>query len=212
MKRIGVLISGGGTNLQSLLDAIDSGEIHGEVAVVISNRRNAYGLVRAQNRGIPAECICKKDYGSDDEFNNALLERLKSYNLDLVVLAGFLSILSREVVEYYKNRIINIHPSLIPSFCGMGYYGEKVHQAVLDYGVKVTGATVHLVDEGADTGPIILQKSIEVRDDDNVQSLARRVLEVEHEILPKAVKLLLEDGIGIEGRRTFIKQDKVLSI
>lgn len=205
MTRIGVLISGSGTNLQALMDAIDTGCIpNAKVVVVISNRRSAYGLERARAHGIPAECILKREYEDEEAFNRAILERLKYYGVDLVVLAGYLSILSPEVVRSYPNRIINIHPSLIPAFCGKGFYGEKVHRAVLDYGAKITGATVHFVDEGTDTGPIILQCPVEVKDDDDVHSLAARVLEVEHQLLPEAVRLFVEGRLSVEGRKVRI--------
>lgn len=205
MTRIGVLISGSGTNLQALMDAIDTGCIpNAKVVVVISNRRSAYGLERARAHGIPAECILKREYEDEEAFNRAILERLKYYGVDLVVLAGYLSILSPEVVRSYPNRIINIHPSLIPAFCGKGFYGERVHRAVLDYGAKITGATVHFVDEGTDTGPIILQRPIEVKEDDDVHSLAARVLEVEHQLLPEAVRLFVEGRLAVEGRKVRI--------
>lgn len=155
--RIGVLISGNGTNLQALIDHIESGEINGRICVVISDREDAYGLIRAKKHGIDSIFINRKDFLNDLDFNKKILEELKERGIQLLVLAGYLRILSLEIIEEYRNRIINIHPSLIPSFCGKGYYGERVHRAVLEYGVKVTGATVHFVDEGADTGPIIFQ-------------------------------------------------------
>lgn len=201
MKKLGVLISGGGSNLQAIIDKIESGYISASIEIVISNKANAYGLERAKKHGIPTAVISKKDYANEYEFNKAILDELDKYRVDLIVLAGYLSILSPEVVDRYKNRIINIHPSLIPAFCGKGYYGKKVHQAVLDYGVKVTGATVHFVDYGTDTGPIILQKPVLVQPDDDAESLAERVLEVEHELLPKAVKLWVEDRLKIQGRK-----------
>ena len=203
MKRIGVLISGNGTNLQAIIDGIESGNIPGEIAVVISNRSTAYGLERARMHGIPAKCILKKDYNNDHEFNKAILETLQYYNVELVVLAGYLSILSPDVVKAYRNRIINTHCSLIPAFCGKGFYGKKVHRAVLEYGVKVTGATVHFADEGADTGPIILQQPVAIRDDDDVDSLAQRVLDVEHQLLSRAVKLLIEGKVKVNGRKVY---------
>lgn len=201
MKKLGVLISGGGSNLQAIIDKIESGYISASIEIVISNKANVYGLERAKKHGIPTAVISKKDYANEYEFNKAILDELDKYRVDLIVLAGYLSILSPEVVDRYKNRIINIHPSLIPAFCGKGYYGKKVHQAVLDYGVKVTGATVHFVDYGTDTGPIILQKPVLVQPDDDAESLAERVLEVEHELLPKAVKLWVEDRLKIQGRK-----------
>ncbi|HHY83136.1 MAG TPA: phosphoribosylglycinamide formyltransferase [Clostridiales bacterium] len=206
MKGIGVLISGGGTNLQAIMDAIDQGRIPARINVVISDRPDAYGLVRAEKRGIPAFCINRKQYADSYAFNRAILEKLKEYKAEYVVLAGYLSILSPELVECYRNRIINIHPSLIPAFCGMGFYGHKVHQAVLDYGARLTGATVHFVDEGADTGPIIFQKSVEVMPDDTAETLSQRVLKVEHEILPRAVALLVQDKIKVSGRKVIIEE------
>lgn len=205
MKRLGILISGGGTDLQSIIDNIKNGYIPAEIGVVISNKKDAYGLVRAKDNGIPAVYLCKKHYKNNGEFNLAILDQLQQYNIDYVVLAGYLNILSSDVIRAYPNKIINIHPSLIPSFCGKGFYGEKVHQAVLDYGVKVTGATVHFVDEGTDTGPIILQQPVMVKEDDDPESLSSRVLEVEHRILPDAVKLLVEDRLKIHGRRVIIR-------
>jgi phosphoribosylglycinamide formyltransferase-1 len=205
MKRLGILISGGGTDLQSIIDNIKNGYIPAEIGVVISNKKDAYGLVRAKDNGIPAVYLCKKHYKNNEEFNLAILDQLQQYNIDYVVLAGYLNILSSDVIRAYPNKIINIHPSLIPSFCGKGFYGEKVHQAVLDYGVKVTGATVHFVDEGTDTGPIILQQPVMVKEDDDPESLSSRVLEVEHRILPDAVKLLVEDRLKIHGRRVIIR-------
>jgi phosphoribosylglycinamide formyltransferase-1 len=204
MKRIGVLISGGGTNLQAIMDAVKDGGIPAEICVVVSDRKGAFGLTRAENNGIPSFCINKKEYMNSDSFNRAVLDKLKEFRVEYVVLAGYLSILSKELVKSYRNRIINIHPSLIPAFCGMGFYGLKVHQAVLDYGAKVTGATVHFVDEGADTGPIILQKPVMVLPGDDAETLAHRVLEVEHEILPKAVELLVSDRLMIDGRKVTI--------
>ncbi|MFU0800757.1 MAG: phosphoribosylglycinamide formyltransferase [Xylanivirga thermophila] len=205
MKRLGILISGGGTDLQSIIDNIKNGYIPAEIGVVISNKKDAYGLVRAKDNGIPAVYLCKKHYKNNEEFNLAILDQLQQYNIDYVVLAGYLNILSSDVIRAYPNKIINIHPSLIPSFCGKGFYGEKVHQAVLDYGVKVTGATVHFVDEGTDTGPIILQQPVMIKEDDDPESLSSRVLEVEHRILPDAVKLLVEDRLKIHGRRVIIR-------
>src|SRR5690554_4122995 len=204
IKRIGVLISGGGTNLQALIDYMKENKLPAEISVVISNRKDAYGLERAEQSGIPAIFIGKSDFKDNDEFNRAILDKLKEYKVDLIVLAGYLSILNKEFVESYKNRIINVHPSLIPSFCGMGFYGSKVHKAVLEYGVKVTGATVHFVDENADTGPIILQKPVMVMPDDDVESLQRRVLKIEHELLPKAVELLVLNKVTVIGRKVII--------
>lgn len=185
-KRIGVLISGGGTNLQALIDACEKGEINGEIAVVLSNKEDAFGLERARRAGIRAEYV--KWLGmAPEEYDEKLAAILKDEGVQLVVLAGWLRVLTRHFIEHFNNRIINIHPSLIPSFCGKGYYGEKVHQAVLKAGVKVTGATIHMVDEGTDTGPILFQEAVGVLPEDTVETLQKRVLEVEHRLLVKAV-------------------------
>jgi phosphoribosylglycinamide formyltransferase-1 len=185
-KRIGVLISGGGTNLQALIDACENGEINGEIAVVLSNKEDAFGLERARRAGIRAEYV--KWLGmAPEEYDEKLAAILKDEGVQLVVLAGWLRVLTRHFIEHFKNRTINIHPSLIPSFCGKGYYGEKVHQAVLKAGVKVTGATIHMVDEGTDTGPILFQEAVNVLSEDTVETLQKRVLEVEHRLLVKAV-------------------------
>ena len=204
MLKIGVLISGGGTNLQSIIDSIDNGYIHGHLKLIISNKKEAYGLVRGNKAGIETLYINPKDYDSHQEYNLRLIKEFKARNVDLVVLAGYLRILSVEFIQEFKNRIINIHPSLIPSFCGDGYYGEKVHRAVIDYGCRISGATVHIVDEGTDTGPIILQRSVEVAEDETVQSLQQKILEIEHEILVEAIKLYCENRISVEGRRVKI--------
>ena len=178
MLRVGVMVSGGGTNLQAILDSIDNGTIrNARVEAVISNNRSAYALERARNHGIEAVCVSPRDYESREQFNEALLEKVNEYQLDLIVLAGFLVAIPAAMIQRYRNRIINIHPSLIPSFCGVGYYGLKVHEAALKRGVKVTGATVHFVDEGTDTGPILLQKPVEVKEGDTPEILQRRVME-----------------------------------
>ncbi|WP_028243062.1 phosphoribosylglycinamide formyltransferase [Pseudobutyrivibrio ruminis] len=197
--KIAVCVSGGGTNLQAIIDKIESGEIHNtEIAVVISNNKNAYALERAAKAGIEGVCISPKDYASRDEFNKAFLEKLDSYNVDLVVLAGFLVVIPPEMIRKYRNKIINIHPSLIPSFCGTGYYGLKVHEGVLERGVKVTGATCHFVDEGTDTGPIILQKAVEVLEGDTPEILQRRVMEqAEWIIMPKAIDLIASGKVSV---------------
>ena len=189
MLRVGVMVSGGGTNLQAILDAIDSGKItNAKVEVVISNNPGAYALERARDHGIEAVCISPKNFESRADFNEAFLKKTDEYNLDLIVLAGFLVTIPEEMIRKYRNKIINIHPSLIPSFCGVGYYGLKVHEAALARGVKVTGATVHYVDEGVDSGPILLQKAVEVQPGDTPQVLQRRVMEqAEWIILPEAV-------------------------
>ncbi|MFZ5966872.1 MAG: phosphoribosylglycinamide formyltransferase [Bacillota bacterium] len=202
--RIAVFVSGGGTNLQSLIDSIEAGWIPGSIELVLSSKENVYALERAKKHGIEGVYIGKKNYPNIEERNHKILDLLKEREIDCIVLAGYMSIIGREIVGAYQNRIINIHPSLIPSFCGHGYYGESVHQAVLEYGAKITGATVHFVDEGMDTGPVILQKSVEVQDDDTVETLAKRVLAVEHELLPRAVKLFAENRLKIEGRRVRI--------
>ena len=205
LVKIGVLISGGGTNLQSLIDNIKEEKIKGEIKLVISNRKEAYGLIRAKKEGIETLYINRKEFKTEEEYNEKIMEEFKKRNIHLVVLAGYLKVLSKEFIESYKGRIINIHPSLIPSFCGKGCYGEKVHEMVLKYGVKLTGATAHFVDEGTDTGPIIIQRAVEVKDDDTVDTLKRRVLEVEHQLLPEAVRLFCENKLSIEGRKEIIK-------
>lgn len=197
MLRVGVLVSGGGTNLQAILDAMDQGKItNAEVAAVISNNPGAYALERARNHGIPAECISPKDFPDRASFNEALVAKVDSYDLDLVVLAGFLVKIPEAMIAKHRNKIINIHPSLIPSFCGVGYYGLKVHEAALARGVKLTGATVHFVDEGMDSGPILLQKAVEVKPGDTPELLQRRVMEeAEWVILPRAIDMIANGQI-----------------
>lgn len=207
MKTIGVLISGGGSNLQALIDGVQADNIPARIGLVLSNRACAYGLVRAREHGIPALYLSKKDFPDAEAYNRHILHTLQAHGADLVVLAGYLNILSKELVEAYRHRIINVHPSLIPAFCGMGFYGEHVHRAVLDYGAKVTGATVHFVDEGADTGPILLQESIPVLQSDDVKGLAARVLKVEHALLCEAVSLLAQGRVLVDGRRVRILED-----
>lgn len=194
MLRVGVLVSGGGTNLQAIIDQVEAGQLTGvSLEVVISNNAGAKALTRAKNHGIPAYCVSPKDYATRDEFNEALLAKLEEYRLDLIVLAGFLVVIPEIMVKRYPRRIINIHPSLIPSFCGTGFYGLKVHEAALARGVKVTGATVHYVDEGTDTGPIILQKAVEVREGDTPEMLQRRVMEeAEWKLLPAAIQIIAD--------------------
>ncbi|HPZ05302.1 MAG TPA: phosphoribosylglycinamide formyltransferase [Clostridiales bacterium] len=206
MLKLGIMVSGGGTNLQAIIDKIDSGYLEGcSIATVVSSRQGAYALERARKHNIPAVCISKKCFASVEEYDKALIEHFKSYDVDLVVLAGFLSMLGKTFVDTYRNRIINVHPSLIPSFCGKGYYGITPHQKALEYGVKVTGATVHFVDFEYDSGPIILQKAIEVMDDDTPESLQLRVMQqAEWELLPEAIKLFKEKRLVIEGRRVRI--------
>lgn len=210
MLKVAVLVSGGGTNLQAILDAVDSGAItNAKVEVVISNNKNAYALERARNHGIEALCISPKDYETRNAFNEAFLEKLDSCQPDLIVLAGFLVVIPEKMIEKYRNRIINIHPSLIPSFCGTGYYGLKVHEGVLGRGVKVTGATVHFVDEGTDTGPIILQKAVEVHQDDTPEILQRRVMEqAEWIIMPKAIDLIANGKVSVVDGKVRIAEDK----
>lgn len=192
MLKVAVLVSGGGTNLQAIMDAIDNGIVtNTEIKVVISNNAGAYALERARNKGIDAVCVSPKDYESREVFNDALLAKIDEYQVDLIVLAGFLVKIPEKLVEKYERRIINIHPSLIPSFCGVGYYGLKVHEAALARGVKVTGATVHYVDAGMDTGPIILQKAVYVEEGDTPEVLQRRVMEqAEWQILPQAINMI----------------------
>lgn len=199
MLKLAVLVSGGGTNLQAIMDAIDHGTItNAEIEVVISNNANAYALERAAKKGIKNECISPKMFDTREEFNRVFLEKLNSYHVDLVVLAGFLVILPPKMIEEYANRIINIHPSLIPSFCGTGFYGLKVHEGVLNRGVKVTGATVHFVDSGTDTGPILLQKPVMVEQADTPEILQRRVMEqAEWIILPKAIDLIANGKVSV---------------
>lgn len=205
MKRLAVMVSGGGTDLQSVIDGVQSGKIPAEIAVVISSKPGVYALERAKKAGIPGVVICKKDYADEQAFFDANLGALREYGAEGVVLAGYLSILGRQMIEAYPNKIINIHPSLIPSFCGKGYYGLRVHQAVLDYGAKVSGATVHFVDEGADTGPIILQQAVSVLPEDTAESLQQRILEVEHKILPEAVALFCAERLLVQGRKVTIQ-------
>ncbi len=208
MLKIAVLVSGGGTNLQAILDSIEAGGITNvEIKVVISNNRNAYALERAAKKGIENCCIAPKDYENRPAFNRALIEKLDSCSVDLIVLAGFLVVIPEEMIEKYRNRIINIHPSLIPSFCGTGYYGLKVHEGVLSRGVKITGATVHFVDEGTDTGPILLQKAVEVEQGDTPEVLQRRVMEqAEWKILPEAINLIANGKVSVEGRQAIIQK------
>lgn len=195
MLKILVCVSGGGTNLQAIIDSINSGKLENtEIVRVISNNPGAYALERAKNAGIDAICVSPKEYASRDDFNVALLEAIKEANPDLVVLAGFLVVIPAIVIDAYRGKIINIHPSLIPSFCGTGYYGLKVHEAALKRGVKITGATVHYVDEGTDTGPIIMQKAVEVKEGDTPEILQRRVMEeAEWIILPESIGLIAKE-------------------
>lgn len=204
MLRILVCVSGGGTNLQAIIDSIHDGRIkNAEIVRIISNNKNAYALERGKKEGIETLCISPKSYENRESFNRALLEAVDAVMPDLIVLAGFLVVIPEEMIHRYKNRIINIHPSLIPSFCGTGYYGLRVHEGALERGVKVTGATVHFVDEGTDTGPIILQKPVEVKEEDTPESLQRRVMEqAEWVILPQAIDM-------IAAGRLIVKEGKV---
>lgn len=207
--RIAVLVSGGGTNLQALLDAQKRGELPGgEIALVISSKPGVYALERAEKAGVEALTVARKDYPDAGSFCGALLDTLKVHAIDLVVLAGFLSILTPDFVRVYENRIINVHPALIPSFCGKGAYGLHVHEMALEYGVKVTGATVHFVTEGADEGPIILQKAVDILPVDTPETLQRRVMEeAEWVLLPRAVALFCEGKLAVEGRRVIIEEE-----
>lgn len=206
MLKVVVLVSGGGTNLQAIIDAVESNTItNTEIIGVISNNRNAYALERAQNHGIPGMCISPKDYETREAFNDAFLCALNELNPDLVVLAGFLVVIPEKMIRQYENRMINIHPSLIPAFCGNGYYGLKVHKAALKRGVKVVGATVHFVDEGTDTGPIILQKAVNVEPGDTPEVLQRRVMEqAEWKILPEAIDLIANEKIKVKDGQVHI--------
>ena len=208
MLKVAVMVSGSGTNLQAILDAIDEGRItNAQVSVVISNNKNAYALERAKKHGIDAVCLSPKDFAEREAFHKALLEKVDSYHVDLIVLAGFLVVIPPMLIKAYKNRIINIHPSLIPSFCGTGYYGLKVHEGVLNRGVKVTGATVHFVDEGTDTGPIILQKAVEVKNADTPEVLQRRVMEeAEWKIMPKAIDLIANGKVTVVEGKAIVEE------
>ncbi|NJD03645.1 MAG: phosphoribosylglycinamide formyltransferase [Ruminiclostridium sp.] len=206
MLKLGVMVSGGGTNLQAIIDKINSGYLEGcTVAAVVSSRPGAYALERASKHGIPSVCISKKDHTEPKEYDMALIEYFGKFDVDLIVLAGFLSMFGEDFINRYSNRIINIHPALIPSFCGKGFYGIVPHQKALEYGVKITGATVHFVELEYDSGPIILQKAVPVLDDDTAETLQKRVMEqAEWEILPEAIKLYAEGRLVIEGRKVRI--------
>ncbi|MBQ2800697.1 MAG: phosphoribosylglycinamide formyltransferase [Lachnospiraceae bacterium] len=207
MLKVAVLVSGGGTNLQAIIDSMATGKItNAEIVTVISNNKNAYALERAEKAEIPAKCVSPKDYESRELFNKALLEAVEESGADLIVLAGFLVVIPQEMIEKYRNRIINVHPSLIPSFCGTGYYGLKVHEAALERGVRVSGATVHFVDEGTDTGPIILQKAVEVLDGDTPQLLQKRIMErAEWVILPMAIDLIANGKLEVKDGKVISK-------
>jgi len=207
MLKVVVLVSGGGTNLQAIIDAANNGTItNTEIVGVISNNKNAYALQRAKNAGIESVCVSPKDFASRAEFNQELLNVVDGFGADLLVLAGFLVVIPEIMIEKYRNRIINIHPSLIPSFCGTGFYGLKVHEAALEKGVKVVGATVHFVDEGTDTGAIILQKAVEVEQGDTPEVLQRRVMEqAEWKILPRAIDLIANGKVEVVNNKVVIK-------
>ena len=208
MLKVAVLVSGGGTNLQAILDAMDAKNItNAKIEVVLSNNKNAYALTRAKNYGIDAVCISPKDYENRELFNQAFINKIDEYQVDLIVLAGCLVVLPPELIRKYENRIINIHPSLIPAFCGKGFYGLKPHEAALERGVKVTGATVHFVDEGTDTGPIIFQQPVIVKNDDTPESLQKRVMEqAEWKILPKAIQALANGKITVEHGHVIVEE------
>lgn len=210
MLRVVVCVSGGGTNLQAILDAIDNHTItNTEVVAVVSNNANAYALERAKEHGIEGVCVSPKQFENREKFNESFLEKIESYQPDLIVLAGFLVVIPERMIQKYRNRIINIHPSLIPSFCGTGYYGLKVHEGALARGVKVTGATVHFVDEGTDTGPIILQQPVMVEADDTPQVLQRRVMEqAEWKILPQAIDLIAGGRVKVSDGKVIISENR----
>lgn len=207
MLNIAVLVSGGGTNLQALIDAQESGKIiGGKIAFVISSRADAFALQRAEKAGIPTAVLIRKNYPSGEDYDNALLDLLTQHKIDLIVLAGFMTIISNHIIKQYQNKIINVHPALIPSFCGEGYYGLRVHQAALEKGVKLTGATVHFVNEVCDGGPIILQKAVEVLDGDTPELLQRRVMEqAEWQLLPQAVSLFCQGKLHVEQNKVRIQ-------
>jgi phosphoribosylglycinamide formyltransferase-1 len=204
VTRIAVLCSGGGSNLQALLDAIDAGRVNGQVRLVLANRSGAFALQRARDRGISAVFVSRKEAGGEAAFNARMLALLRQAEIDLVVLAGYLPMVGPDIVSVYRHRILNIHPALIPAFCGQGMYGHHVHQAALDYGVKLSGATVHFVDEQADHGPIVAQRAVPVLPGDDTQSLAARVLAVEHQLLPESVALFCAGKLRVDGRRVVV--------
>lgn len=209
MLKVAVLVSGGGTNLQAIIDRMADGTIrNAQIVSVISNNKNAYALERAAKAGIPAQCISPKDFSDREQFHDALLDALEASGAELIVLAGFLVVIPERMIRKYRNRIINIHPSLIPSFCGTGYYGLKVHEGALARGVKITGATCHFVDEGTDTGPIILQKAVEVKQGDTPKILQQRVMEeAEWVILPKAIDLIANGKVSVAEGKVILAED-----
>lgn len=208
MLKLAVLVSGGGTNLQAIIDQIEAGQIqNARIEMVISNNPNAYALTRAKEHNITAKAISPKSFETRDEFNEALFEALTETEIDLVVLAGCLVVIPEKIIRHFRNRMINIHPSLIPAFCGTGYYGLKVHEKALERGVKVVGATVHFVDEGTDTGPIILQKAVEVQEGDTPEELQLRVMqEAEWKILPEAINLIAQDRVEVVDGKVHIRR------
>ncbi len=207
-KRIAVLVSGGGTNLQALIDAQNSGKIDsGEITLVIASKPGVYALERAKNNGIASKVLCRKEYDSIEKYSKALADEMLAADIDLVVLAGFLTIIDEQVYKAFPNRILNVHPALIPSFCGKGYYGLHVHEAALKKGVKVSGATVHIVTPECDAGPIVLQKAVEVKQGDTPETLQQRIMEeAEWKILPEAVKLFCDDRITVKDNIVQIKE------
>ena len=211
MLKIGVMVSGGGTNLQAILDRIDDGTLQNcRVVTVVSSREGVYALERANSRGIPTAVISRKSFETVAEYDRVLIDHMRQYNVELVVLAGFLSLLGDGFVSAWKDAIINVHPALIPSFCGKGFYGIKPHQSALEYGVKITGATVHFVELEYDSGPIIMQKAVEVCPEDTPETLQRRVMEQgEWVILPEAIRLFAQGRLKVDGRRVEIKQNAV---
>ena len=209
-KRIAVLVSGGGTNLQALIDAEKRGELgNGKISLVISSKPDVYALERAKNNGIASLVLARKAYDSISDYSKALADALEAAGADLVVLAGFLTIIDEQVYEKFPNKILNVHPALIPSFCGKGFYGLHVHEAALAKGVKLSGATVHIVTPECDAGPIVLQKAVEVRQDDTPETLQRRIMEeAEWKILPEAVRLFCDGRISVENNKVYIKGEK----
>jgi len=204
MYKIAVLVSGGGTNLQAIIDAIENEYLRCEISIVISDRNDAYAIQRAENKGIKTEIVSRKEFkvGLSDK-----IDELIPQDVNLIVLAGFLSILKGKIIERFKNRIINVHPSLIPAFCGDGMYGIKVHQAAVNYGVKLSGSTVHIVDSGTDSGPIVLQKAVEVDCNDTAEDLQKKILKYEHQIFVEAIKCFSENRINVNGRVVEIKKE-----
>lgn len=200
------MVSGGGTNLQKIIDACEAGIIPALICLVVSSNANAFAIERAKKHGIPTTVIAKKDYDTITAYDKAKHEALSEVSPDVIVLAGYLSILPKQTIKAFKNRIVNTHPALIPAFCGMGYYGQRVHHAVIDAGAKESGCTVHLVEEGVDTGPIILQEKVPVLEGDTAVSLAERILPVEHRLLVQAVKLMCENRIEVNEHRVLIKE------